>query len=69
MRAAAAARLAGVSLLLVTVFTLLGAALWTFGEVADEVTEGETQTLDDRVLAFFREHASPGLDAAAHVAS
>jgi undecaprenyl-diphosphatase len=69
LRRSLEARIAGVSLLLVTVFGLLGAALWTFGEVADEMAEGETQALDERVLALLRQRESPALDAAAYAAS
>jgi undecaprenyl-diphosphatase len=44
-------------------------ALLTFGELADEVAEGETRALDEGVLAFLRRGQSPPLDAAARVFS
>ena len=52
-------RLAGVSLLLAGALALGAAALWVFGEIADEVAEGDTQALDDRVLRWLRAGATP----------
>ena len=51
---------------------VLGAIWWallTFGEVADEVAEGETRVLDENVLALVRAPESPALDVAARLFS
>jgi membrane-associated phospholipid phosphatase len=59
-------RLVGATLIIVAALLGIGGALWVFGEVADEVTEGETQALDGAVLLAVRQNASPTLDQAAH---
>lgn len=39
---------------------VLGAGLWAFVEIADEVREGETVTLDERLVLAMREPGDPG---------
>lgn len=55
-------RLAGFGLVVVLGFGLGLAALSFFAKLADEVLERETQQLDEAVLAWFRQFASPPLD-------
>ena len=55
--------------ILLAVFTAISWTLLTFGEIADEVAEGEAGAMDDRALAFVRSVESPALDAAARVLS
>jgi undecaprenyl-diphosphatase len=38
---------------------LIAGGVWTFVEIADEVVEGETQTLDERLLLSLREPGAP----------
>lgn len=38
---------------------LLAGSVWFFLELADEVIEGETQTLDEKILLFMRDRADP----------
>jgi undecaprenyl-diphosphatase len=65
----AKARLAEVSLALLGALLLEGVALAFFGNLADEVAEGETQALDESSFHFLRGFASPGLDALARLVS
>lgn len=44
--------------LLLAVLIVVG-ALWAFVEIADEVLEGETQHLDEKVVLLFRDPANP----------
>lgn len=48
---------------LVVAFALLAASLWTFGELAEEVLEGEPFELDEPVLRAARAVSSPHADA------
>jgi undecaprenyl-diphosphatase len=66
---AARARLAGAAALVLGALLAGGAALGLFGAIADEMTEGDTQALDEAVLASLRAAASPALDELALVAS
>jgi len=52
-------RLVAAELLLLVVPFALVAAVWGFAEVADEVTEGETQRLDEVVLRLVRDPDRP----------
>ena len=40
---------------------LTGGALWGFAELADEIAEGDTHSLDRSVLLFFREETQPAI--------
>ncbi len=46
---------------LVVLVAILAAvvALWTFAKIADEVSEGETQKIDERILLALRDPANP----------
>lgn len=58
-------RLAQVGVTLILGFGLAVLALFAFARLADDVLERETQALDDAVLAWMRQVASPPLDLAA----
>ena len=62
-------RLAGATLLLVGALAGIALALGAFGGLAGEVMEGDTQTLDNAVLAALRGTASPAQTDVAHVLS
>ncbi len=62
-------RLAGASLLLAGALFVEAAALWFFGDLAGEVMEGETQSLDQGVFQFLRSFASPSGDEFARLVS
>lgn len=66
---AARARLAAVSLLLLAALAAGAGMLWIFGELVDEVFEGDTRAFDDGVLMFLRGFQSPAADRAATIAS
>lgn len=66
---AARGRLAGAGALLLGALVVGAAALWLFGAVADEVTEGETAVLDQGVASALRGVATPSLDEAARLVS
>jgi membrane-associated phospholipid phosphatase len=57
-------RLAEVSAALVVVLLACAGGLWVFGEIADEVSEGQTRALDYGVWAFLRQYESPSLSMA-----
>jgi undecaprenyl-diphosphatase len=65
----ASERLAGASLLLDGALAAGAWALWTFGNLADDVREGDYRAVDDGVHAFLRTLSSPSLDEAARVVS
>jgi hypothetical protein len=66
---AARARLAGaVALVLIALVACLG-ALYVFGAVADDVTEGQTAALDANVRAALLVYASPPVDLLARAIS
>lgn len=46
-------------LALILVLATLAGCAWTFLEIADAVTEGETEAMDERVLLLFRENGDP----------
>lgn len=47
---------------LLLLFALIALPLWGFGEIADEVREGETIAFDRPLLDFAHAHAAPGFD-------
>src|SRR6185295_9836302 len=60
-------RLAALGLALVVGF--LAGGLVMFASIADDVTEGETQILDNAVLAWLQQFQSPLVDVLARTAS
>ena len=54
---------------LLAAFGAMWWALLAFGDVSEEMAEGETQALDEAALAFLHRYESPALDAAAYVLS
>lgn len=51
--------LAGLELPVLLAVGLLSAGLWAFAELADEVLEGETRSLDERILLLARDAGDP----------
>lgn len=51
-----------VGLFLTIGFVIAVLALWAFAEIADLVTDGQTQRFDDSVLLWIHRHASPAFD-------
>jgi len=52
----------GIGIFLVGGIVVTAAAAWLFGEFADEVMEGETQTFDETVLRWIGARRTPVLD-------
>jgi undecaprenyl-diphosphatase len=63
------ARLAGAAALVLGALAIGAAALWVFGAIADEVSEGDTAAVDGAVAAALRGIASPALDELARIVS